>query len=141
MISKQQTHGSRMAKTVGCNPPNAGSIPARASKFIRVAPLNGWQVVLKTMGVVTSARGSIPLPPANFRKMNRTGVPGLIANQSGPLKRSGVRALLLPPVHVSEAPVGCGAADCKPAHQKHRWFDSNLTHHFCLGSPMAEARG
>jgi hypothetical protein len=31
---------------------------------------------------------------------------------------------------VREATVGCVAADCNPAHQKHRWFDSNRVHHF-----------
>lgn len=30
----------------------------------------------------------------------------------------------------SEATVGCVAADCNPAHLKHRPFDSDLAHHF-----------
>jgi len=33
--------------------------------------------------------------------------------------------------YVREATVGCVAADCNPAHQKHRWFDSNRVHQFC----------
>lgn len=32
--------------------------------------------------------------------------------------------------NVREATVGCVAADCNPAHQKHRWFDSNRVHQF-----------
>ena len=34
--------------------------------------------------------------------------------------------------YVREATVGCVAADCNPAHQKHRWFDSNRVHQFML---------
>lgn len=35
--------------------------------------------------------------------------------------------------NVREATVGCVAADCNPAHQKHRWFDSNRVHQFATG--------
>ena len=34
--------------------------------------------------------------------------------------------------YVREATVGCVAADCKSAHQKHRWFDSNRVHQLSL---------
>ncbi len=38
--------------------------------------------------------------------------------------------LCAPISNVREATVGCVAADCNPAHQKHRWFDSNRVHQF-----------
>ena len=33
--------------------------------------------------------------------------------------------------NVREATVGCVAADCNPAHKKHRPFDSDRVHQFC----------
>lgn len=72
-IFKQRRDG-RVVKAPACNPGFAGSIPAHVSSFPTGGADSGVKAVLKTVGFLTKGQGSIPSPPAIFKRIAGHGV-------------------------------------------------------------------
>lgn len=125
----RQHRGSSVVERGAENARGAGSIPALGTTFNASGSSTVEQRSPKPPAV-----GSNPTRRATFWKVNRAGAPGPFAKRIGRGRHRGCGSSPSPSAifNACEATAGCVAADCNPAHQKHRWFDSNRTHHLRL---------